>query len=168
MNRQISNDEKKSNIKNSPPVTLSRRPTFSSTLSGSVTSLNSLSSRSRASSIQDGPLSTSSSSASLSSSSPSQNQPIPVVTERSSVKNTAAFVDRRKSVGGKIKPFIPDFNNDNERRSKKVSNGNNSSLLKRSTNSSVAVQKRKSLQLTLISPNQIQQTAKLGRLKQNN
>jgi hypothetical protein len=133
------------------PVTLSRR----STLSGSVTSLNSSSSRSRASSTQEDPLSTSSSSASLSSSSPSQPQPTSTVNETNNpIINPIPFVDRRKSVGGKIKPYVPDFSNDNERRSTKTT--------KRSTIPVVHVQKRKSLQLTLISPNQIKQTAKLG------
>ncbi len=161
LHRQISNDEITSNHKNSQ----TRRPTFSSALSGSVTSLNSSSSRSRASSTQEDPLSTSSSSASLSSSSlsQSQHQAISSVNEQNPPANSIPFVDRRKVVGGKIKPFVPDFSNDNDRRSMKHSNGKNSTTTKRLNTPIVAVQKRKSLQLTIISPSQIKQTAKLGK-----
>ncbi len=162
LSRQISNDETSTNHKNTQSASLNRRPTLSSTLSGSVTSLNSSSSRSRASSTQEDPLSTSSSSASLSSSSPSQNQAISLVNDQNSIANPIPFVDRRKAVGGKIKPFVPDFSNDNERRSAKISNGKSSTTIKRSTIPFISVQKRKSLQLTIISPNQIKQTAKLG------
>ncbi|CAF0975813.1 unnamed protein product [Adineta ricciae] len=162
LQRQMSAAETSSNHRTIPASSLSRRPTFSSALSGSVTSLNSLSSRSRASSTQEDPLSSSSSSASLSGSSPSQNQVTPSTNDQQSTANTIPFIDRRKTVGGKIKPFVPDFNNDNERRSVKFPNGKNSSQTKRSATSVMTVQKRKSLQLTLISPSQIKQTAKLG------
>ncbi|CAF1082033.1 unnamed protein product [Rotaria sp. Silwood1] len=162
VNRRVSNDEGKTTDKKSPTINLNRRPTFSSTLSGSITSLNSISSRSRASSTHEDPSSTSSSSASLSSNSPSQHQTISALNDRNTVTNTTPFVDRRKTVGGKIKPFVPDFNNDKERRSTKNSNGKNSSLIKRSVVPVLTVQKRKSLHLTIISPGQIQQTAKLG------
>jgi hypothetical protein len=162
LNRQISNEETKSLNKTTQPVTLARRPTFSSTLSGSVTSLNSSSSRSRASSVQEDPLSTSSSSASIASTSPSQHQGMSSINDQNSIANTIPFVDRRKSVGGKIKPFLPDFTNDNERRSAKATNGKSSTVIRRATNSSATVQKRKSLQLTFIQPSQIQQKAKLG------
>ena len=131
-------------------------------MSGSLTSLNSLSSRSRASSIQEDPLSTSSSSASLSSTSPSQHQAISSINDQNSITNIIPFIDRRKSVGGKLKPFVPDFNNDTERRSAKVINGKSSTSIKRSSAAVVTAQKRKSLQLTIISPSQIRQTAKLG------
>ncbi|CAF0910276.1 unnamed protein product [Rotaria sordida] len=161
-NRQTNNEDGKTTRKKSPSINLNRRSTFSSTLSGSVTSLNSLSSRSRASSTHEDPLSTSSSSASLSSNSPSQHQAASLLNDRNPITNTTPFVDRRKNVGGKIKPFIPDFNNDNERRSTKISNGKNSTSIKRSTIPVLQVQKRKSLHLTIISPSQIQQTAKLG------
>ncbi|CAF0912420.1 unnamed protein product [Rotaria sordida] len=161
-NRQTNNEDGKTTRKKSPSINLNRRSTFSSTLSGSVTSLNSLSSRSRASSTHEDPLSTSSSSASLSSNSPSQHQATSLLNDRNPITNTTPFVDRRKNVGGKIKPFIPDFNNDNERRSTKISNGKNSTSIKRSTIPVLQVQKRKSLHLTIISPSQIQQTAKLG------
>jgi hypothetical protein len=161
-NRQISNDDTSNNHKSTTqPVSVSRRP-LSSALSGSVTSLNSSSSRSRASSTQEDPLSTSSSSASLSSGSPSQNQAISLINDQNPITNPIPFVDRRKAVGGKIKPFIPDFNNDNERRSAKVSNGKSATTMKRSAASVISGQKRKSLQLTIISPSQIKQTAKLG------
>ncbi|CAF3493251.1 unnamed protein product [Adineta steineri] len=164
LNRQTSSEEPTtSNHKINHPSSLTRRTTFSSSLSGSVTSLNSSSSRSRASSTQEDPLSTSSSSASLSSSSPSQHQTIISSNDQNSAGNTNSFVDRRKTFGGKIKPFVPDFNNDNERRSMKVSNGKiSTTTIKRSSVPSVTAQKRKSLQLTLISQNQIKQTAKLG------
>ncbi|CAF0754526.1 unnamed protein product [Adineta steineri] len=164
LNRQTSSEEPTtSNHKINHPSSLTRRTTFSSSLSGSVTSLNSSSSRSRASSTQEDPLSTSSSSASLSSSSPSQHQTIISPNDQNLAGNTNSFVDRRKTFGGKIKPFVPDFNNDNERRSMKVSNGKiSTTTIKRSSVPSVTAQKRKSLQLTLISQNQIKQTAKLG------
>ncbi|CAF0752326.1 unnamed protein product [Adineta steineri] len=164
LNRHTSSEEPTaSNHKINHPSSLTRRTTFSSSLSGSVTSLNSSSSRSRASSTQEDPLSTSSSSASLSSSSPSQHQTIISPNDQNSAGNTNSFVDRRKTFGGKIKPFVPDFNNDNERRSMKVSNGKiSTTTIKRSSVPSVTAQKRKSLQLTLISQNQIKQTAKLG------
>ncbi len=162
LNRRTSNDETSSNHKKTQNVNINNRPTLSSTLSGSVTSLNSSSSRSRASSTQEDPLSTSSSSASLSSSSPSQPQAVSTINDQNSITNTIPFVDRRKAVGGKIKPFVPDYNNDNERRSAKVSNGKNSTATKRSTIPAITAHKRKSLQLTIISPSQIKQTAKLG------
>ncbi|CAF2625603.1 unnamed protein product [Rotaria sp. Silwood2] len=162
VNRQAGTEEGKTTYKKSPAVNLNRRPTFSSTLSGSVTSLNSLSSRSRASSTHEDPVSSSSSSASLSSNSPSQHQATSLFNDRNIATNTTPFVDRRKTVGGKIKPFVPDFNNDNERRLTKNGNGKNSSSTKRSIVPVLTVQKRKSLHLTIISPSQIQQTAKLG------
>lgn len=152
-------------LRSTQSINLTRRPTLSSTLSGSVTSLNSSSSRSRASSTQDDPLSTSSSSASLSSNSPSQHQPSTSINDSNAPTNTVPFVDRRKSVGGKIKPFVPDTVNDttNERRpTARSANGRNASIVKRTSAPVVTVQKRKSLQLTLISPDQIKQTAKLG------
>ncbi|UJR38014.1 hypothetical protein I4U23_030696 [Adineta vaga] len=162
LQRHISMEESSTNHKPIPSTSLTRRPTFSSALSGSVTSLNSSSSRSRASSTQDDPLSSSSSSASLSSSSPSQPQTISSPNDPNTTANTNPFIDRRKTVGGKITPFVPDFNDENQRRSVKFLNGKNSSLTRRSTTAAVTVQKRKSLQLTLISPSQIKQTAKLG------
>jgi hypothetical protein len=162
LSKQTSGEDTSNNHKTTQPVSLNRRPTLSSTLSGSVTSLNSSSSRSRASSTQEDPLSTSSSSASLSSGSPSQPQAISSITDQNSIPNTNPFVDRRKAVGGKIKPFVPDFNNDNERRSSKGSNGKSSTATKRLSVANVSAQKRKSLQLTIISPSQIKQTAKLG------
>ena len=162
ISRQVSNDETSSHPKSAQHVSLSRRSTLSSALSGSVTSLNSSSSRSRASSTQEDPLSTSSSSASLSSGSPSQHQPLSSIPDSNSVNDPVPFVDRRKAVGGKIKPFVPDSNNDNERRSAKASNGRSSSATKRLNVPVVSSQKRKSLQLTIISPSQIKQTAKLG------
>ena len=165
LNRLISNDESTSNPKITQPTSLTRRPTFSSALSGSVTSLNSSSSRSRASSTQEDPLSTSSSSASLSSNSLSQHQTIPLVNDQNPTTNAVPFVDRRKSVGGKIKPFVPDFSNDNDRRSVKLSNGKLSTTAKRLTTPFVTVHKRKSLQLTFISTSQIKQTAKLGKIQ---
>ncbi|CAM4799399.1 unnamed protein product [Rotaria magnacalcarata] len=160
--RVISNEETKSNDKPTTSVNIHRRTTFSSALSGSVSSLNSLSSRSRASSTHDDPLSTSSSSASLSSGSPSQQQGVSSSNHRNAAASPTPFVDRRKTVGGKIKPFVPEYNNENERRSSKTSNGKNSAIVKRSAPQGTTVQKRKSLQLTIISPSQIQQTAKLG------
>lgn len=162
----MSSDEVKNQDRPSFSANLNRRSTFSSALSGSVSSLNSLSSsRSRASSTHDDPLSTSSSSASLSSVSQSQHQGTSSSNNRNQPAESAPFVDRRKSVGGKIKPFVPDYNNENERRTAKNSNGKNSTVIKRSAAPGVTVQKRKSLQLTIISPSQIQQTAKLGREK---
>ena len=119
LQRHMSVDETSTNHRTIPASNLNRRPTISSALSGSVTSLNSSSSRSRASSTQEDPLSSSSSSASLSSGSPSQNQVIPSTNDQQSTANTIPFIDRRKTVGGKIKPFVPDFNSDNERRSVK-------------------------------------------------
>ncbi|CAM4799396.1 unnamed protein product [Rotaria magnacalcarata] len=162
LGRVISNEETKSNDKPTTSVNIHRRTTFSSALSGSVSSLNSLSSRSRASSTHDDPLSTSSSSASLSSGSPSQQQGVSSSNHRNAAASPTPFVDRRKTVGGKIKPFVPEYNNENERRSSKTSNGKNSAIVKRSAPQGTTVQKRKSLQLTIISPSQIQQTAKLG------
>ncbi|CAF2134995.1 unnamed protein product [Rotaria magnacalcarata] len=162
LGRVISNEETKSNDKPTTSVNIHRRTTFSSALSGSVSSLNSLSSRSRASSTHDDPLSTSSSSASLSSGSPSQQQEVSSSNHRNAAASPTPFVDRRKTVGGKIKPFVPEYNNENERRSSKTSNGKNSAIVKRSAPQGTTVQKRKSLQLTIISPSQIQQTAKLG------
>src|SRR5262249_4461042 len=145
-----------------PLISLDRRRMLSSTLSGSVTSLNSSSSRSRASSTQEDPLSTSSSSASLSSTSPSQHHVISSLNDQNSTTNPIPFVDRRKAVGGKIKPFVPEYNNDNDGRRTKLSNGKSSATNKRLTVPVATPQKRKSLQLTIISPSQIKQTAKLG------
>lgn len=163
LTRQVSNVDVASNQKSTQPTGLARRSTLSSSLSGSVTSLNSSSSRSRASSTQEDPLSTSSSSASLSSGSPSQQQLAPSISEPTPATNTIPFVDRRKAVGGKIKPFIPDTNNnDHDHRSTSGLERRSSSANKRFPVSTVSASKRKSLQLRLISPSQIKQTAKLG------
>lgn len=164
LTRQVSNVDATSNQKSTQPTGLARRSTLSSSLSGSVTSLNSSSSRSRASSTQEDPLSTSSSSASLSSGSPSQQQQLtPSISEPTPATNTIPFVDRRKAVGGKIKPFVPETNTHNhEHRSSSGLERSSSSANKRLPAPPLSVPKRKSLQLRLISPNQIKQTAKLG------
>jgi hypothetical protein len=128
-----------------PQMTLSpiHRSKFSSSLNSSITSLNSSSSRSRASSTQESPLSTSSSSASISSNSPPKQ-----ISDENSSKNQKSVVDRRRTVDAKIKPYTPDFHNE--------------SKIKRLTMPIVPIEKRPSLKLNLISPDQIQQTAKLG------
>jgi hypothetical protein len=151
-NRQISGDETKLINKNPQLLSPIHRSKFSSSLSSSIASLNSSSSRSRASSIQENSLSTSSSSASLASSSPSK-QTVLSVLDGNSLPKQVSFTDRRKTVGGKIKPYTPDFNNEPK--------------LKRLTMPIIAVEKRKSLKLNLISPDQIQQIAKLGLKKQH-
>ena len=105
------------------------RPKFPSSLNSSTTSLNSSSSRSRASSTQESPLSTSSSNVSLSSNSPPKKP----------------FIDRRKTIGGKIRPYTPDF--DHEKKLKRLT---------------MPIEIQSSTKLNLISFDQIQQIAKLG------
>lgn len=161
--RKISQDDASNMTKPSQGVNLNRRLTFSSSLSGSVTSLNSSSSRSRGSSAQDEQLSTSSSSASIAST--SLTQPQASALNSDSNPNTVPFVDRRKAVGGKIRPFVPDYNDENDRKLTKTANGKSTTIIRRATTQNTAAHKRKSLQLTLISPSQIRQTAKLGKKK---
>jgi hypothetical protein len=143
-NRQKSIDEIKIFNKNIQTLSSIHRPKFSSSLSSSMTSLNSFSSRSRASSAQESPLSTSSSSASLSSNSPSKQ-----TSNENSLKNRKSVVDRRKTVGGKIKSYIPDFHKE--------------AKIKRLTMPIVTIEKCQLLKLNLISPDQIHQTSKLGK-----
>ena len=153
--RQISADETKLINKNPQLLSPIHRSKFSSSLSSSIASLNSSSSRSRASStsrsrassIQENSLSTSSSSASLASNSPAK-QTLLSILDGNSLPKQSSSTDRRKTVGGKIKLYTPDFNNEPK--------------LKRLTMPIITVEKRKSLKLNLISPNQIQQIAKLG------
>jgi len=140
---QKSNDETKILNKDTQALSSNHRLKFSSSLNSSVTSLNSSSSRSRASSTQESPLSTSSSSASLSSNSPSKQ-----IIDENSLQNRKPIVDRRKTVGGKIKPYTPDSHNEIK--------------IKHLTMPIMTIEKRHSLKLNLISPEQIQQTAKLG------
>ncbi|CAF5066751.1 unnamed protein product, partial [Rotaria sp. Silwood1] len=131
----------------SPPT---RRSTIFSSLNSSATSLNSsssLSSRSRASSLQENSLSTSSSSGSLSSHSPSK-QTISINHNENSLKTSTLFVDRRNIVGGKIKPYIPEFHTKIKYYPVTIPKK--------------TIEKYKSLKLNLISPDQIHQTAKLG------
>jgi hypothetical protein len=146
--RQTSIDETKSiNKKLQPSSPLTHRPKFTSSLSSSVTSLNSSSSRSRASSMQESPLSRSSSNVSLSSNSP-PSRTISSSVDKNSVTNRKSFVDRRKTVSGKIKPYILDIKTETK--------------IKRLTMPTVSTEKRQSLKLNLIPQNQIRQTAKLG------
>jgi hypothetical protein len=119
------------------------RSKFPSSLSSSINSLNSSSSCSRASSTQESPLSTSSSSTSLSSNSPSKQN-----SDENTLKNRKTIVDRRKTVGGKIKPYTSDFRKE--------------TTIKRLTMPIAQIERRQSFKLSLISPGQIQQTAKLG------
>jgi hypothetical protein len=142
-NRQRSVDETKIIHKNVPTLSPVHRSKFPSSLSSSITSLNSSSSRSRASSIQESPLSTSSSSASLSSTSPAKQ-----TSEENSLKIRKTIIDRRKTVGGKIKTYASDFPAEIK--------------LKRLTVPIVIIEKRQSTKLNLISPDQIQQIEKLG------
>ncbi|CAF4891006.1 unnamed protein product [Rotaria sp. Silwood1] len=149
LTRQTSVNETKSLIHTQPsPPT--RRSTIFSSLNSSATSLNSsssLSSRSRASSLQENSLSTSSSSGSLSSHSPSK-QTISINHNENSLKTSTLFVDRRNIVGGKIKPYIPEFHTKIKYYPVTISKK--------------TIEKYKSLKLNLISPDQIHQTAKLG------
>lgn len=164
LQRKMSHDDPIGKSKINSNVTMGRRLAVSSSLSGSVTSLTSSSSHSRTSSTQDDQLSSSSSSASLSSPTASQAQTMSVLTDRNSTSNGATpFVDRRKAVGGKIKPFVPDYTGDQERRFMRASNGKGSTTAKRQNSTQISGQKRKSLQLTIISENQIKKTAKLGK-----
>lgn len=119
------------------------RSKFPSSLSSSVNSLNSSSSRSRASSFQESPLSTSSSSGSLSSNSPPKQ-----TSEESSIKLRKINIDRRKTINGKIKPYLLDF--PLNRRTKRL------------TMPIFLTEKPSSSTLILISPDQIQQITKLG------
>ncbi|CAF0872183.1 unnamed protein product [Rotaria sordida] len=145
---QTSVDETKILTNTQLSSSIHRSKIFSS-LNSSITSLNSssLSSRSRASSIQDNSLSNSSSSASLSGHSPSK-QIISIIQHENSLKNVNLFVDRRNIVGGKIKPYIPEYQTE-------ITHYQFTIPIK-------ATEKSKSLKLNLISPDQIQQTAKLG------
>jgi hypothetical protein len=129
----------KNNFKDTQTLSFNHRFKFSSSLNSSITSLNSSSSRSRASSTQESPLSTSSSSASLSSNSPSKQ-----IIDENSLQNRKPIVDRRKTIGGKIKPYTHE------------------TKLKHLTMPIMPIEKRQSLKLNLISSEQIQQTAKLG------
>lgn len=122
-----------------------------SSLSSSMTSLNSSSSRSRASSIQETPLSHSSSSASLSSPHSSSKQTMSLSNDEHTLKRQKSFVDRRGIVGGKIKPISTDFQTETKRRHSTIPMINKETL--------------KSYQVNLISPDQIQQTAKLGNIE---
>ena len=119
------------------------RSKFPSSLSSSINSLNSSSSRSRASSFQESPLSTSSSSASLSSNSPPKQ-----TNEENSIKLRKINIDRRKTINGKIKPYLLDF--PLNRRTKRL------------TMPIFLTEKSSSPTLILISLDQIQQITKLG------
>lgn len=120
------------------------RSKFPSSLSSSVNSLNSSSSRSRGSSFQESPLSTSSSSASLSSNSPPKQS----TNEENTIKLRKMNIDRRKTINGKIKPYLLDF--PLNRRTKRL------------TMPIFLTEKPSSSTLILISLDQIQQITKLG------
>ncbi|CAF2964897.1 unnamed protein product [Rotaria sp. Silwood2] len=147
LTHQNSVDETKTLTNTRSSLSTHRSKIFSS-LNSSVTSLNSSSSsRSRASSIQESPLSTSSSSGSLSSHSPSK-QTISIIQHETSLKNVKLFVDRRNLVGGKIKPYIPEFHTEVKHYQLTIP--------------TTPTDKYKSSKLNLISSDQIHQTAKLG------
>ncbi|CAF0724108.1 unnamed protein product [Didymodactylos carnosus] len=157
LSRQSSIDDTVTKLSGRAQRGLTRRTNGS--LSGSMTSLASSSSRSHAGSNQDptsptpSSLSTSSSSASLSSSSQATSN------NRTTLNNDnlIPFVDRRQAVGGRIRPFVPEFTQSKTARSN--TNGlQSSSLIKRQQ----TPHKRKSLQLTIIPMSQIQQTSVLG------
>jgi hypothetical protein len=149
-NPQTSVDETKLTNKTTQSLSPAHHLKFSSSLSSSVTSLNSSSSRSRASSTQESPLSASSSCTSLASNSPSKQTTLSIL-DGNSLAKQIPFADRRKTISGKIKLYTPDYHN--------------GSKIKRLTMPISTLEKRTSLKLNFISPDQIQQTAKLGQEK---
>ncbi|UJR08250.1 hypothetical protein I4U23_012523 [Adineta vaga] len=127
--------------KNSQLLPSTSRSKFPSSLSSSITSLNSSTSRSRASSTQESPLSTSSSCASLASNSP-------IKQTVSSAPHESSIRDRRKTVNDKLSSYAPEL----EKEAK----------IKRLTTPIVTLERQKSSKLKHISPDRIQQIAKLG------
>ncbi|CAF4405250.1 unnamed protein product [Rotaria socialis] len=141
--------ENTKSLPNIQPSTSSiHRPKVLSSLNSSMNSLSSLSSRSRASSGQENLLSNSSSSLSLSSPSSSLKPIISLNKDENSAKHLKSFVDRRNIVGGKIRPFTPDFQTKSRSNQLKIPG------MERET--------YKYYELNLISPDQINRTAKLG------
>ncbi|CAF1381262.1 unnamed protein product [Adineta steineri] len=147
ISRQTSADTIKTINRTAQSLPLNPRTKFPSSLSSSITSLNSSSSRSRASSAQESPLSTSSSNASLSSTSPSKPTIIPVSNDNG-LKNRKLFFDRRKTIDGKTISYLPDLPKE--------------AKIKRLTMPIVTLERQKPVKLNFISPDQIQQIAKLG------
>ncbi|CAF2024270.1 unnamed protein product [Rotaria magnacalcarata] len=124
-----------------------RSKVFSS-LNSSMTSLNSLSSRSCASSVQENVLSDSSSSLSLSSPPSSSKPKISLIQDENPSKNLKSFVDRRNTVGGKIRSLTSDYQTESRSNQLEIP------AMERET--------YKYYELNVISPDQIHKTAKLG------
>ncbi|CAF4405899.1 unnamed protein product [Rotaria socialis] len=147
-NHQKSFENTKSLPNIQPSTSSIHRPKVLSSLNSSMNSLSSLSSRSRASSGQENLLSNSSSSLSLSSPLSSLKPIISLNKDENSAKHLKSFVDRRNIVGGKIRPFTPDFQTKSRSNQLKIPG------MERET--------YKYYELNLISPDQINRTAKLG------
>ena len=144
--RRASVDKTRISSKNQTLSTTHRSKTFSS-LNSSITSLNSSPSRSRASSMQESALSTSSSSGSLSSNSPSKITRS-LISNKSALKIAKSFVNRRHTIWGQLTPCTSAFHNREENQ--------------QFTKSIISTENFQSYKLNLISPDQIQLTAKLG------